>query len=240
VVQSDRGADARLEALATAAEAVLQMPSAAQLLDSAASLVAMSVPCTFATVVAPAGGVLDAIAASDPSGLRFERLQIHVGEGPSLDAATDGIALSVDDLTTETRWTRVVPAAIAAGVRSVLSVAIGGGTGAALSLYAGEPGAFGHNASAHARRFAHHIRLVLGTMELHEQDVAIVEQLRVGLESRTVIGQAQGIVMERERITAEAAFEILRTASQHTNVKLREIATRVVETGEVPRRFAAD
>jgi AmiR/NasT family two-component response regulator len=84
------------------------------------------------------------------------------------------------------------------------------------------------------------VELVLGTFKMHEQDTAIVEQLRAGLESRTVIGQAQGILMERERITAEAAFAILRTASQNTNVKLRDIAVRVVDTGEDPRALGAD
>ncbi len=51
---------------------------------------------------------------------------------------------------------------------------------------------------------------------------------------RELIGQAQGILMERERITADQAFDVLRRASQHLNVKLREIATRLVESGESP------
>jgi AmiR/NasT family two-component response regulator len=50
-----------------------------------------------------------------------------------------------------------------------------------------------------------------------------------------VIGQAQGILMERERVTAEQAFDILRRASQHLNEKLRDVAQNLVETGESPR-----
>ena len=60
------------------------------------------------------------------------------------------------------------------------------------------------------------------------------EHLRQALASREVIGQAQGILIERERITADQAFDLLRRASQHLNVKLREVAQDVVDTGVAP------
>jgi AmiR/NasT family two-component response regulator len=49
-----------------------------------------------------------------------------------------------------------------------------------------------------------------------------------------LVGQAQGILMERERITADRAFDVLRRVSQHMNIKLREVAETLVETGESP------
>ena len=61
-----------------------------------------------------------------------------------------------------------------------------------------------------------------------------VHQLQQALLSRDVIGQAKGILMERQRITADEAFDVLRKASQHLNVKLRNLAEHVVETGEIP------
>jgi AmiR/NasT family two-component response regulator len=51
------------------------------------------------------------------------------------------------------------------------------------------------------------------------------------LSSRDVIGQAKGILMERLHVTPEDAFDILRTSSQQLNLKLREIAERLTETG---------
>jgi AmiR/NasT family two-component response regulator len=66
-------------------------------------------------------------------------------------------------------------------------------------------------------------------------EILRVEQLREALTSREVIGRAEGILIERERITADQAFGVLRRASQHLNIKLREVATYIVETGEVPR-----
>jgi len=58
--------------------------------------------------------------------------------------------------------------------------------------------------------------------------------LHAALSSRETIGEAMGILMERERITAHQAFDILRRASQHLNVKLREVAQNLIDTGEDP------
>jgi AmiR/NasT family two-component response regulator len=55
-------------------------------------------------------------------------------------------------------------------------------------------------------------------------------QLREALESRELIGQAKGILMARERCSADAAFDILREVSQRTNRKLREVAQDVVDS----------
>ena len=52
--------------------------------------------------------------------------------------------------------------------------------------------------------------------------------------TRELIGQAQGILMERERLTADQAFDVQRRASQHMNIKLREVAETLVATGESP------
>jgi len=48
------------------------------------------------------------------------------------------------------------------------------------------------------------------------------------------VGQAMGILIERHRIVSEEAFHMLRRASQDHNVKLREVAMRVIETGAEP------
>jgi hypothetical protein len=241
VGRGDRDPDARLRAPETAGQAPREVPTAVQLLDSVADLVATALPsCAFAAVVAHAGDRVTAVAASDPHALSFERLQTRLGQGPSLDAAATGTNVSVDDLSGEARWTEFVPLALAAGVRSVLSIPTALEPAAVLSLYATEPAVFGPDVLKRAKPFVAHLQLVLGTVKMHDEDAAIVEQLRMGLESRTVIGQAQGILMERLRVTPEAAFAILRTASQHLNIKLRAIAVRVVETGEDPREFVAD
>jgi len=61
-------------------------------------------------------------------------------------------------------------------------------------------------------------------------------QLRQAVEGHRIIGQATGIMMERHRLTPSVAFELLRVASQNRNIKLREIAQRVIDTGQEPDR----
>src|SRR5262249_22285761 len=155
---------------------------------------------------------------SDPHALRFERVQAQIGTRPSLEAATKAVVLWVADISRETRWPQFVPRTLPSGVRIVLSVPSTSQGGSALSLYSGAPCAFCADAPTIPEPCAAHIRLVLGTFQVHEQYTAIVQQRRGGLESRTGIGQAHGILMQRQRITAQEAFPILRTESQHTNV----------------------
>lgn len=61
-----------------------------------------------------------------------------------------------------------------------------------------------------------------------------VHHLQVALESNRDIGVAIGILMAADKVTRQAAFEMLRTTSQHQNRKLRAIAADVIETGELP------
>jgi hypothetical protein len=105
----------------------------------------------------------------------------------------------------------------------------------ALNLYARYPLAFGALDRARGVVLAGLAGLALGLAEAHEEQVRRAENLRQALVTRELIGQAQGILMERERITAEQAFEILRAASQNLNTKLWEVAQDLVETGERPQ-----
>ncbi|GAA5019939.1 hypothetical protein GCM10023258_08060 [Terrabacter aeriphilus] len=59
-------------------------------------------------------------------------------------------------------------------------------------------------------------------------------QLQAAIESHRLIGHAVGVLIERHKVTATQGFEMLRQASLNRNIKLREIATRVVETGQDP------
>jgi AmiR/NasT family two-component response regulator len=50
-----------------------------------------------------------------------------------------------------------------------------------------------------------------------------------------MIGRAEGILMEREHITADQAHDILRRASQHLNARIRDVAQVLVDTGKSPQ-----
>ncbi len=76
--------------------------------------------------------------------------------------------------------------------------------------------------------------MALAAAQALAQQKEHAEHLDQALASRDVIGQAKGILMERERLTSDQAFDLLRRASQMLNIKLREVADRVAETGERP------
>jgi hypothetical protein len=100
----------------------------------------------------------------------------------------------------------------------------------ALVCYSAEKAAFDASAQAIAASLATQTALVYSARELEGN-------LRAGMETRERIGQAVGVLMERHRLTAQQAFDLLVYVSQRTHRKLREIANWVTETGEDPQDF---
>lgn len=65
------------------------------------------------------------------------------------------------------------------------------------------------------------------------------QQLEDALASRDVIGQAKGLLMARQDITSDQAFDALRRASQRLNVKLRDVADDMVATNDISAEVRA-
>ena len=155
-------------------------------------------------------------------------LQQQAGEGPCIQAARRQMVIRIDDTCSDTRWPGFMAQAREHGVLSQLCIPLWvdeRGLGA-LSLYAGDPSAFSDLDERITTMFATLAALALA-------DALRAEQMRAAVVNRDLIGQAKGILMERHRITADAAFALLAQASQHKNVKLTEVATHLVETGEL-------
>jgi len=134
------------------------------------------------------------------------------------------------DLAADPRWPRWAPrAAEELAVRSMLSVRLATHerTVGSLNLYGRGEDAFDDVARTLAGSFAAHAAIAYA-------HAAERQHLETAMASRNLIGQAQGILMERHKITAEAAFDVLVAASQDGNTRLVEVARRVVETGVTP------
>lgn len=175
-------------------------------------------------------------AHTDPVVIEVDTLQHRSGEGPCLDAINNGGAVYADDLAGDARWPRFGPQATAAGVRTVLALTLpGNGTNGALNLYARYPQAFGVIDRAKGLLLSALAGLALSSAAAHDDEERRLDNLQAALATRAVIGQAQGILIERERITPDQAFDILRRASQHLNIKLRDVAQALVDTGEQPQ-----
>ena len=168
--------------------------------------------------------------------IQVDELQSQLGEGPCPDTFAGIDSVYIPDLLDDQRYPQFSPAAAGLGIRSALAyrLSAGGQTVGALQFYASLPVAFNPTERAQGLIFATYAGLALSLASSHDAEQARIANLQTALASREVIGQAQGILMERERITAEQAFQLLRRSSQDTNSKLRVVAQELVETGTIP------
>jgi GAF domain-containing protein len=213
--------------------------SAGSVQNTLAHLVELAVTtiegCDFAGIFVDDGNVVTTPVCTNPVVIEADALQHRSGEGPCLDAMTQGATFYAGDLREDPRWPNFGPAAIGKGIRSLLAVPLLiNGVPGALNLYARYPNAFGVIDRARGLLLAAMGGLAFSSAQSHEDEERRATNLHAALASREVIGQAQGILMERERITSDQAFDILRQASQHLNLKLRDIAQNLVDTGERP------
>lgn len=230
------GDDVDLEtALSEIAVELFSSPTVQGTLQRIVDLAAGAVEgCHAAGVFVVEDSVASTAAASDPSVVELHRMQIEAGEGPCLDAAVGGSTFYATDLLDDGRWPIFGPLAVEAGIRSILAYALVGDRLRALNLYGQLPAAFGATDRAQGHLFATLATLALDSAERRDAGEHHAVQLTEALKTREVIGQAQGILMERERITADQAFDVLRRASQRMNIKLRDVASNLVDTGEDP------
>jgi hypothetical protein len=213
--------------------------SSSSVRDTLVSVVDLAVEtiegCDFAGLFLLSGDVVSTPVHTDPIVIEIDAFQHQTGEGPCLDAIAHRLVFYADDLDKDLRWLYFAPLATKAGVRSVLALPLGADSIlGALNLYARYPAAFGIVDRAKAAMLASLANLALRIAQSHEDDERRAANLHAALTSREIIGEALGILMDRERITAVHAFDVLRRASQHLNIKLREVAQNLVETGESP------
>jgi hypothetical protein len=191
--------------------------------------------CDLAGILLLDGDAATTPAHTDPVAADLNTRQHRYNEGPGIDAITHQVTFYADDLTVDTRWPRFGAEATTRGVRSLLAIPLlADGTLGALNLYAHYPQAFGVIDRARGLLLAALAAVALSSARTDEDDEQRETNLHAALVTREVIGQAQGILIERERITADQAFDILRRASQHLNLKLRQVAQTLVDTGEDP------
>jgi transcriptional regulator with GAF, ATPase, and Fis domain len=174
-------------------------------------------------------GEVTTAAATDDRIRLSDAAQGELREGPCYDALREGATFEIPDMAHETRWPRYAPRAVQLGIGSGFGfqLSTGDDTLGALNLYAEAPHAFGEQARQVGTVFAAQAAVAMAWSHTEAQ-------LRDAIASRQVIGEAIGILMERGRLTSERAFALLRGESQRSNVKLREVAERVVQTGEEP------
>jgi GAF domain-containing protein len=199
-------------------------------LDAIASTaVAMLSPARYAGLTVVSRGELIPRATTGEPPLLLDHLQQKLGDGPCINAAKHQRVFRIEDTREELRWPEFTAAAVRLNVRSMLCVPLWideRGLGA-LSLYADEAAAF---SDPHERVTS--LLATFAALALAEAQHA--DQMHDALANRDVIGQAKGILMERHGLTADAAFSVLSRVSQAENLKVAEIARRLMQTGRLP------
>lgn len=225
------GPEGLARSLAKIARELLAQQSVEQTLDRITGLAVSTVPgCEAAGILLlRGGGDVETRAATSDVVRASDQAQVELGEGPCFDALWEQETYRSGNLGGESRWPRYGPRAQQLGLGSMLCYQLftAEETLGALNMYSGSSNAFDDRAEQIGWIFAAHAAVALAA----EQYGA---QMREAVSTRQGIGEAVGILMERYRLAEDAAFDVLRRASQQHNMKLREVARRVTETGQEP------
>lgn len=172
---------------------------------------------------------VETVATTSPVAEKCDALQYELDEGPCLDAIWDEACYLTENTSNDERWPRWGPRVADHGVGSVLSIrlATSSETLGALNLYSERVNGFSADDVDMALIYAQHATNAMSV-------ALLVTGLQAAVDSRHGIGVAQGIMMQRYGFTMEQSFDVLRRYSSHTNVKLREVAAYVVQTGDLP------
>ena len=211
-------------ALATADDESVRLQ---MVVDSAPALVP---GCDHAGLTLNAAGGVATLVGSDDVVRRANELQFELGEGPCLNMRRDQDTLLSNDLSQDDRWPRWANTVTAdLGVHSMLSLLVftDRQSYGALSLYASGGRDFDADAVAISQGLAGHLALIMATSRE-------IDQLGAGMHSRTVIGQATGLVMGRFDVDADRAFDYLRRVSSNANTKIVDVAAMIVRTRRLP------
>jgi GAF domain-containing protein len=169
----------------------------------------------------------------------LDETQYDERQGPCLHAARSGELTEVPDTRADPRWPDYMPHAVEHGALSSLSVPLSIDeaeqvTGA-LNIYARRPNAFDEDSRSVATRFAPYASVAAGNLYAYQSARDMADNLQTALESRAVIDQAKGILMERYKLTADQSFQLLAQVSMNRNRKLRAVADELVRTGDFRR-----
>lgn len=218
MAQAARGLQGRVDVQATMQEAI---EVAVRDLDGA-DAAALSIVHRHGLVVTP--------VATHGSARHADELQYDAGEGPCLSAVWEQRMVQVPSIAEDLRW----PAWSAAmtqrsGYRSMLVFRLFTAEDriGALNLYSSRLDGFDQDDVDQGGALAAHIAVAISSAR-------DIEGLNIALDGRTVVGQAQGLLMERFDLDQRGAFAVLTRLSSHSNRKLREVAHEIVTTRVVP------
>lgn len=183
-------------------------------------------------MLATGNGELQLITASSEAMRLVELFELQADEGPCLDCYHSHVAVGSDDLSLAfDRWPQFAPMAVEQGfvAADAIPMRLRHETIGALNLFRTEAGSLSEEdvVVAQALTDVATIAILQNRTALAEQE--LTTQLQTALSSRVVIEQAKGMVAERQHISTDDAFDIIRAYSRNRNLRLTDVARRTVD-----------
>ena len=178
------------------------------------------------------------VAFTGQLALDLDHVQYERGHGPCLHAARTGEMTEIVDTRTDSRWPDYARRAAGHGNLSSLSIPLlideDDRVSGALNLYARTSGAFDEDTRSAAMAFGPYAAVAAGNVRAYQSARDRADHLEAAMQSRAVIEQAKGVLIERYKVTPDHAFRLLALASMNVNRKVRDVADDLVRTGEFP------
>lgn len=227
--------DARSEALAALSRFLVAGTSLGATLERVATITTEALPAAEMAGISMLDehGRPTTAVFTDPRSPEIDTAQYGSGEGPCLDAWRTKRTVRLDDLAeAEDRYPEFARSAQRYGIHSTLSLPLVAGDQGlgALNLYARRQRGFTTADEELGLELAATAAAVLANSSAYWGALELTEQLTEAIRSRAVIEQAKGLLMAASPgLTPDEAFRLLARVSQRENLKLREIAQRLVD-----------
>jgi GAF domain-containing protein len=208
-------------------------PTLQQIADSAKQLFAAD---GAGLMLIDAEGQLRWASASDQTAQTLEDEQERLAQGPCAVAFSQRLPAAICDIHTEPGWAEFTQVLLSEGIRAGLSVPmeLDGGVIGTLDIYACDPQDWDPSEVAALQAYAGLVASLLSAAVTAEVKGRLADQLQAALEHRWLIEQAKGVVMGREHLDAQAAFERLRGAARSSTRRLADVARDVTAGQPLP------
>jgi GAF domain-containing protein len=174
---------------------------------------------------------------TDPMAVEIDQAQYDTGEGPCLAAFSTQRITEIESTREPGEWAVFRATAASHGIGSTMSfpLVVDQQSVGAMNLYSRRERAFGDGDRSSGELFASQASIVLANAQAYWDARQLSAGLNEAMQHRAVIEQAKGILMGAEGVDEEAAFAMLVSASQRENIKLRDVAVRLVAEALRPR-----
>jgi GAF domain-containing protein len=208
-------------------------PTLQQIVDAAKQLFSADAA---GLMLVDAEGQLHWASASDQTAQTVEDEQERLAQGPCAVAFSQRLPAAIRDLNSEPDWQEFTQVLVSEGIRAALSVPVelDGGVIGTLDLYASQPRDWDPSEVAALQAYAGLVASLLSAAVTAEVKGRLADQLQAALEHRWLIEQAKGVVMGREQVDAQAAFERLRGAARNSTRRLADVAKDVTAGQRLP------